>query len=30
MLYLLAAAFRNKTLPRFPIYVDSPLAIEAT
>ncbi|MBZ0160783.1 MAG: MBL fold metallo-hydrolase [bacterium] len=30
LLYLLAAAFRNKTLPRFPIYVDSPLAIEAT
>jgi metallo-beta-lactamase family protein len=30
MLYLLAAAFRNKTLPRFPIYLDSPLAIEAT
>ena len=30
MLYLLAAAFRNKTLPQFPIYLDSPLAIEAT
>lgn len=30
LLYLLAAAFRNKTLPRFPIYLDSPLAIEAT
>jgi metallo-beta-lactamase family protein len=30
MLYLLAAAFRNKTLPRFPVYLDSPLAIEAT
>jgi metallo-beta-lactamase family protein len=30
MLYLLAAAFRNETLPRFPIYLDSPLAIEAT
>lgn len=30
LLYLLAAAFRNKTLPRFPVYLDSPLAIEAT
>jgi metallo-beta-lactamase family protein len=30
LLYLLAAAFRNETLPRFPIYLDSPLAIEAT
>ena len=30
LLYLLAAAFRNRTLPRFPIYLDSPLAIEAT
>ncbi len=30
LLYLLASAFRNKTLPRFPIYLDSPLAIEAT
>lgn len=30
LLYLLAGAFRNKTLPRFPIYLDSPLAIEAT
>jgi metallo-beta-lactamase family protein len=30
MLYLLAAAFRNRTLPRFPVYLDSPLAIEAT
>src|SRR5262245_4120219 len=30
LLYLLAAAFKNKTLPRFPIYLDSPLAIEAT
>jgi metallo-beta-lactamase family protein len=30
LLYLLAAAFRNKTLPQFPIYLDSPLAIEAT
>ena len=30
LLFLLAAAFRNKTLPRFPIYLDSPLASEAT
>ncbi|HXC67227.1 MAG TPA: MBL fold metallo-hydrolase [Nitrospiraceae bacterium] len=30
LLYLLAAAFRNKTLPKFPVYLDSPLAIEAT
>jgi metallo-beta-lactamase family protein len=30
LLYLLAAAFRNKTLSPFPIYLDSPLAIEAT
>ncbi|HXU37632.1 MAG TPA: MBL fold metallo-hydrolase, partial [Blastocatellia bacterium] len=30
LLYLLAAAFRNKTLPQFPIYLDSPMAIEAT
>jgi metallo-beta-lactamase family protein len=30
LLYLLAAALRNKTLPRFPVYLDSPLAIEAT
>ena len=30
LLYLLAGAFRNKTLPRFPIYLDSPMAIEAT
>ncbi len=30
LLYLLAAAFRNKTLPKFPIYIDSPMAIEAT
>jgi metallo-beta-lactamase family protein len=30
LLYLLAGAFRRKTLPRFPIYVDSPMAVEAT
>lgn len=30
LLYLLAGAFKRKTLPRFPIYVDSPMAIEAT
>lgn len=30
LLYLLAGAFQRKTLPRFPIYVDSPMAIEAT
>jgi len=30
LLYLLATAFKNKTLPRFPIFLDSPMAIEAT
>jgi len=30
LLYLLAGAFRKKTLPKFPIYLDSPMAIEAT
>ena len=30
LLYLLAGAFKNKTLPSFPIYLDSPMAIEAT
>ncbi len=30
LLYLLAGAFKNKTLPRFPIYLDSPMAIEAS
>ncbi len=30
LLYLLAGAFHRKKLPRFPIYIDSPMAIEAT
>ena len=30
LLYLLAGAFRRKTLPKFPIFLDSPMAIEAT
>jgi metallo-beta-lactamase family protein len=30
LLYLLAGAFSRKTLPKFPIYLDSPMAIEAT
>lgn len=30
LLYLLAGAFKRKTLPPFPIYLDSPMAIEAT
>ena len=30
LLYLLAGAFQRKTLPTFPIYLDSPMAIEAT
>src|SRR5262249_44307156 len=30
LLYLLAGAFKRKTLPKFPIFVDSPMAIEAT
>ena len=30
LLYLLAGAFKRKTLPKFPIYIDSPMAIEAT
>jgi metallo-beta-lactamase family protein len=30
LLYLLAGAFERKTLPPFPIYIDSPMAIEAT
>src|SRR5262245_33671701 len=30
LLYLLAGAFHRKTLPVFPIFIDSPMAIEAT
>jgi metallo-beta-lactamase family protein len=30
LLYLLAGAFKKKTLPQFPIFLDSPMAIEAT
>jgi metallo-beta-lactamase family protein len=30
LLYLLAGAFERGTLPAFPIYIDSPMAIEAT
>jgi len=30
LLYLLAGAFKKKTLPPFPIYLDSPMAINAT
>jgi metallo-beta-lactamase family protein len=30
LLYLLAGAFQRKTLKPFPIYIDSPMAIEAT
>jgi metallo-beta-lactamase family protein len=30
MLYLLAGAFQRSTLTPFPIYIDSPMAIEAT
>ncbi len=30
LLYLLAGAFSRKTLPKFPIYLDSPMAIQAT
>jgi len=30
LLYLLAGAFKRKTLPKFPIFLDSPMAIEAT
>ena len=30
LLYLLAGAFQRGTLPKFPIYLDSPMALEAT
>ena len=30
LLYLLAQLFRNKTVPKFPIFLDSPMAVEAT
>ena len=30
LLYLLAGAFQRGTLPQFPIYLDSPMAVEAT
>ncbi len=30
LLYLLAQMFRHKTVPKFPIYLDSPMGIEAT
>ena len=30
LLYLLAIMFRNRTVPKFPIFLDSPMAIEAT
>ena len=30
LLYLLAGAFKRKTLPPIPVYIDSPMAIEAT
>jgi len=30
LLYLLAGAFKRKTLPSFPIFLDSPMAIHAT
>lgn len=30
LLYLLAGAFQRKTLPTFPIYLDSPMAIHVT
>lgn len=29
MIYHLAALFRNKDVPQFPVYLDSPMAIEA-
>jgi metallo-beta-lactamase family protein len=30
LLYLLAGEFQRGTLPRFPVYLDSPMALEAT
>jgi metallo-beta-lactamase family protein len=30
LLYLLAGAFQRGTLPKFPVFIDSPMAIEAT
>src|SRR5262249_58497241 len=30
LMYLLAGAFQRGTLPSFPIYIDSPMAIAAT
>ena len=30
LLYHLAVLFRNRTVPKFPVYVDSPMAIKAT
>ena len=30
ILYHLAVAFRTKTLPKFPVYLDSPMAVEAS
>jgi len=30
LLYLLAVMFRNKAIPKFPIHVDSPMALEAS
>ncbi|MBC8003431.1 MAG: MBL fold metallo-hydrolase [Opitutaceae bacterium] len=30
LVYLLTLMFRNKVVPKFPVYVDSPMAIEAT
>jgi metallo-beta-lactamase family protein len=30
ILYLLAILFRRKTVPKFPVFIDSPMAIEAT
>ncbi|MGC3958748.1 MAG: MBL fold metallo-hydrolase [Verrucomicrobiota bacterium] len=30
LLYLLALMFRNKTVPKFPVFLDTPMGIEAT